>query len=244
MSHRLRFPEGTPFYLRRHCELVENPELERPDTPYILKLYGQLHRALPRCLQQYLEKKDPNAEVRLSRAHAALLIDLAAYNSEIVALLVIETYMELDLCIPSHPDWIGNLFSLARAYYDPPADFPVRDYPAARESIAALLFQHVFARIKLDPEQRPELVDKIILPLLETSLEREKDSGIEETAWKVLVESAVLETLEMDDETEVVVPGDGFSTPIVPESRAFERIRALLKKIASGSSCGAYNFRS
>lgn len=97
----------------------------------------------------------------------------------------------------------------------------------------------------MDPEQRPELIERIVLPLLENSLEREKDQEIEAMAWKVLVEAAVLETLEMDEETEVIdAGGDGTNTPMVPESRCFERIRALLKRVASSSSCSAYNLKS
>ena len=83
-----------------------------------------------------------------------------------------------------------------------------------------------------------------MLPLLENTLEKEKDQEIEAMAWKVLIEAAVLETLEMDEETEVVEVADGTATPMVPESRCFERIRSLLKRVASSSSCSSHNLRS
>lgn len=176
--------------------------------------------------------------IRIPVCQADLLLDLGGHLSESVALLVIETYKSVDLCIPSNADWIANLNRVVRAFYDSPIGVPVSDYPEVRRKIAELLFEHVYERVKLDPEQRPELVYEIILPLLEKTLERERHEDVERLAWKALLEAAVLETLEMDDDEIANVTG-----PNGESLRCFERIRTLLKKIACAPGCSS-NFQS
>lgn len=109
----------------------------RSDTPPILLLYSELNRTIPRRLATYFKNKGNAAVIRLPLCQVDLLLDLGGHISETVALLAIETYKGMDMCVPSNADWIANLSRVVQTFYDPPTGFAINEYPEVRRQIAS-----------------------------------------------------------------------------------------------------------
>lgn len=105
--------------------------------------------------------------------------------------------------------------------------------------MADLLFNEVWPRTKNVNEDRTDVLRLIILPVLEQSLDKEREPDIEKAALAVLVDAAILETRQMDDEgisvlsEEQEITGEASYDPY----GEFDRIRNLLRKIASETTC-------
>lgn len=238
-----RFPDGKPFVLRREREV--DPSVLT--TSSIVNLFSRLTRLLPRRLRGH----DPdNPYFRLPRRLTSLLLDLASLNlSEDASKLVVEHFQIEDLCLPFHTAWIDNLNRLVRAFYNPAPTSHPRDYPDARKATAYLVFTHVYTRVKFSTENRTRLLEEVILPLLDATLDRERIPEIAELAFSTLVDAAVFESRQRDKEakarSERAAEGGGYSSSDSAEAQGstakgcFEAITKLLVKIGSSSTCGS-----
>ncbi|CED85620.1 Tuberin-Rap/ran-GTPase-activating protein [Phaffia rhodozyma] len=196
---RFRYPDGKRFTVVREMELHDASK--SLDCPDILNLFGRLCRILPRRLVTYVNHGRATSAVpslRLPRGLALLLLDLPANISQPATILLIEHYRTEDLCIPTCIGWLDNLDRLSHVVFiaQPSSG---RDYPEARKDMAKLLFQQVYSRIKDVAEDRQAFLERVVLPLLEVTLEKEKDEDVEKAAWEVLIDGAVVETLDQDD---------------------------------------------
>jgi len=134
------------------------------------------------------------------------------------------------LCLPTHPEWLERTQELVKAFYLPP---PTRAGGAGTRSlrrgaspvVRARILQSVasiHAHVRFLPRQRDELVDTVIMPLLETSLELETDPQVAE-AMVSLMTSLGRDVLDdVDDEDTGPL---GF----------FDRLRLLLVKMAKSA---------
>lgn len=238
-----RQSDGKPFLLKRARELSSNPSATDTSELSLQELYGHINRTLPRRLWTYVQQNNSGdageAPLRLPRRQASLVLDLAANSSELVSLFVIDHYRDENTCLPFHPEWLNNLSRLVKAFYHPAPNGLGTHPPSVRKRMADLLFNEVWPRTKNVNEDRTDVLRLIILPVLEQSLDKEREPDIEKAALAVLVDAAILETRQMDDEgisvlsEEQEITGEASYDPY----GEFDRIRNLLRKIASETTC-------
>lgn len=207
-------------------------------VPPLLKRYADVGRALPRCLTTFVELQQPDLPPPvLSYRHARHLVSVSQNLSEPVACIVLDTYKEDGVCLSDVSEqWLENISLLLSAFFNPPrlssSSQLQRTFSEARQQTALLLFETVYPAVKEIPEDRSALIHQIILPLLEETLEKEKDPRVADAAWEVLVDAACYETIQIDEaEEEANAPG---------LTSSFERIRALIEKIACRTSCAGH----
>ncbi len=160
-----------------------------------------------------------------------------------LAMRVIDSYRSHGFCMPAVPEWIDNIWDILRAFYLP--GLVTESFGAllqsdenVREHAGNLLFDHVWGYVKEYPECRIELVDGVLLPLAEQSLWQESNKRLMESFFETLVGSAVAETVEKDVLRRAMRSNGG--TPVEgPEEDHghFERVRQLILKIATQSTC-------
>ncbi|GAA5869589.1 hypothetical protein JCM3774_005488 [Rhodotorula dairenensis] len=156
----------------------------------------------------------------------SLLVSLAPHLSDEYAQLTLDQARVGMLCLPTHPEWLTRTQQLVDAFYIPPArsnggprSLRRTAPPAVRGRIVDGLTS-IHAHVRFLPQQRRQLVDQIVIPLLETSLEQETDVHVTESLVNLVVEVA----RDMLDGT-----SGGLSDE---QEDRFDHLRALLVKMA------------
>jgi hypothetical protein len=124
-----------------------------------------------------------------------LLLDLASRLDSEDAGVVIDYYQREYLCLPFTSGWIKNIWKLVESFY-----LPVSASVENKRKITTLLFRDVYRYAEDLPEHRITLVEKVLVPFLETTLMDEADDNFVKEALSVLVNAAVAETMERDEE--------------------------------------------
>ncbi|GAA5861373.1 hypothetical protein JCM8547_006110 [Rhodosporidiobolus lusitaniae] len=157
-----------------------------------------------------------------------LLISLSPHLSEGYAQAVLDQCELGGLCLPSHPEWLDRTQEVVKAFYLLPTR--TGGGRSLRRSVSPLVRRRVLqfitslhSHLRVLPGRRQELVDVVIMPLLETSLELETDVQVAE-AMVALVAELGRDVLDVVDEAEEGPLG------------AFDRLRILLVKMAKTSN--------
>ncbi|BGP06919.1 Tuberous sclerosis 2-like protein [Rhodotorula toruloides] len=163
-------------------------------------------------------------------AHAvfSLLVSLAPHLSDHYARLTLDQCRSGALCLPSHPEWLELTQELVKAFYVPPsrANGGTRSMrrsvtPVVRSRIMQSVTT-IHSHVRYLPGPRRQLVDTVIMPLLETSLEAETDVQVASSMVALVTELG----RDVLDETE----GEG-EGPL----GMFDKLRLLLIKMAKSS---------
>ncbi|GMK60024.1 hypothetical protein CspeluHIS016_0902410 [Cutaneotrichosporon spelunceum] len=177
--------------------------------------------------------------------YIALLLDLGAHLDEDTAGIVIDYYTRECLCLPFTSGWIQNIWQLLEAFglhYD---------LPIARARVSNLLYHDIYGYVQDLPEHRATLVEDVLVPYLSKWLPDETDNVLLSEALEVLVNAAVAETQEKDEDWRHVralksqaeldakdgnpFPSQGLVASV--SSGSFNAIRSLMTKLAMTSPC-------
>ncbi|GAA5962826.1 hypothetical protein JCM21900_004100 [Sporobolomyces salmonicolor] len=163
-----------------------------------------------------------------SEAVFSLLISLSPHLSDHYAQIVLEQCEADALCLPSHPEWLDRTQEVVKAFYVLPSRgggaraFRRGVSPATRRRTLQLIAS-LHSHLRPLPAQRKVLVDTVIMPLLETSLESETDVEVAESMVG-LVRELGRDALEEESDNEKGPLG------------TFDRLRLLLVKMAKNST--------
>ncbi|GAA5975475.1 hypothetical protein JCM10908_005173 [Rhodotorula pacifica] len=192
-----------------------SPFLQRPG---VLMAFSSLLRKVVRAAVQ--EDFTGPADAVFS-----LLVSLAPHLSDDYAQLTLDQARVGSLCLPTHPEWLSRTQQLVDAFYIPPSRSSGGPRSLRRtvtphvrgRIIEGLTFIHTHVRFLL--QQRRELVDQVVVPLLESSLEQETDVHVTEALVDLVVEVA----RDMLDVS---------SNSVDEPAERFDHLRALLIKMA------------
>ncbi|GAA5900224.1 hypothetical protein JCM6882_002279 [Rhodosporidiobolus microsporus] len=157
-----------------------------------------------------------------------LLVSLAPHLSEGYAQIVLDQCEAGGLCLPSHPEWLDRTQEIVKAFYVLPARNS--NGRSLRRGVSSTVRRRVLqlitslhAHLRHLPAPRQELVDTVIMPLLETSLESETDVGVAEVMVALVAELGrdVVDVVDHEEEGPIGV---------------FDRLRLLLVKMAKTSN--------
>ncbi|GAA6008529.1 hypothetical protein JCM10207_007144 [Rhodosporidiobolus poonsookiae] len=157
-----------------------------------------------------------------------LLVSLAPHLSDGYAQIVLDQCDSGGLCLPSHPEWLERTQEIVKAFYVLPSrNGGARSLrrgvsPVVRRRVLQLITS-LHAHLRHVPRARQELVEVVIMPLLETSLESETDVQVAEVMVALVAELG-RDVLDVVDE--------GQEGPL----GAFDRLRLLLVKMAKTSN--------
>ncbi|GAA6055953.1 hypothetical protein JCM3770_005614 [Rhodotorula araucariae] len=164
-----------------------------------------------------------------SDAVFTLLLSLAPHLSDAYARLTLDQCRSGTLCLPTHPEWLERTQELVKAFYIPPSRAGTTGARSLRRGVSANVRARILqsvasihAHVRFLPKQRQELVDSVIMPLLETSLELETDPQVAEAMVALMTE---LGRDVLDDVVDEDAGPLGF----------FDRLRLLLVKMAKSS---------
>ncbi|GAA6063253.1 hypothetical protein JCM10212_003616 [Sporobolomyces blumeae] len=158
----------------------------------------------------------------------ALLISLSPHLSDHYARLVLDQSDTGCLLFPSHPEWLERTQEVVKAFYVLPSrnggskSFR-RGVSAATRRRTLELVTSLHSHLRPLVAQRKTLVDTVIMPLLETSLEHETDAEVAEvmvSMTRELGRDALCDDLDQDE------------GPL----GIFDRLRLLLVKMARNST--------
>jgi len=175
-----------------------------------------------------------------------LLLDISTHLDEDDAGVVIDFYQRECLCLPFTSNWIRNIWRLLEAFF-----LPANTRVSIRKKITTLLFRDVYHYAEDLPEHRNELVEKVLIPFLEMVLTDEPEEEFVEDVLAVLVNAAVAETMERDEErrrdraTKAPEENEQEDDAILPSEKikaaatggSFDAIRSLIIKLASQTAC-------
>jgi hypothetical protein len=167
-----------------------------------------------------------------------LLLDLASRLDSEDAGVVIDYYQREYLCLPFTSGWIKNIWKLVDSFY-----LPVSASVENKSKITTLLFRDVYRYAEDLPEHRITLVEKVLVPFLETTLMDEADDNFVKEALSVLVNAAVAETMERDEEKrkrrlEKAEEGGGdLEDDLDTAPGSFDAIRKLIINLATQTQC-------
>lgn len=158
-----------------------------------------------------------------------LLVSLASHLSDAYARLTLDQCRSGTLCLPTHPEWLERTQELVKAFYLPPPRAGTTGARSLRRGASPVVRARILSsvasihsHVRFLPKQREELVDSVIMPLLETSLELETDPQVAE-AMVSLMTSLGRDVL--DDVVDEDAGPLGF----------FDRLRLLLVKMAKSA---------
>ncbi|GAA6034407.1 hypothetical protein JCM8097_002710 [Rhodosporidiobolus ruineniae] len=159
-----------------------------------------------------------------------LLISLAPHLSEGYAQLVLDQCEAGGLCLPSHPEWLDRTQDIVKAFYVLPTTSRNGNTRSLRRSVSPAIRRRVLqfitslhSHLRTLPGPRQELVDTVIMPLLERSLENETDVQVAEVMVALVAELG-RDVLDIEDEAAEGPLG------------MFDRLRLLLLKMAKSSN--------
>ncbi|KAK4050132.1 Tuberous sclerosis 2-like protein [Microbotryomycetes sp. JL201] len=193
--------------------------IQKPD---VLGAFGSLLRRVVRAWQQ------PGFTGPSSQLFT-LLQSIAPSLPNSFAEVVLEQADVTGVCWPVHTDWLDRTSHLVKTFYSLPSRGSglraVNSGATAetrRRTLSLLL--SLYEHLRHSPDNRDKLVNEIILPVLEQSLEQEHDLDCAETMVTLTAEIA----------------RDELATTLEPEqdgpSDTFEKLRLLLLRTAKGSS--------
>lgn len=163
-----------------------------------------------------------------SDAVFTLLVSLSPHLSDSYARIVLDQSEAACLLYPSHPEWLERTQEVVKAFYVLPSRGG--SGRAFRQGVSASsrrrtleVVTALHSHLRPLPKHCRSLVDTVIMPLLETSLESETDAGVAE----VMV--GMVRELGRDALIEVVDNEDG---PL----GTFDRLRLQLLKMAKHST--------
>ncbi|GAA5961423.1 hypothetical protein JCM8115_003444 [Rhodotorula mucilaginosa] len=155
----------------------------------------------------------------------SLLVSLAPHLSEDYAHLTLDQARVGMLCLPTHPEWLTRTQQLVDAFYIPPTRSTGGPRSLRRTTTPALRVRIVegltiiHSHVRFLPQQRRELVDQVIVPLLESALEQETDVQVTEALVGLVVEVA----------RDMLDSEGGISSE---QAERFDHLRTLLVKMA------------
>lgn len=155
----------------------------------------------------------------------SLLVSLAPHLSEDYAHLTLDQARVGMLCLPTHPEWLTRTQQLVDAFYIPPTRSTGGPRSLRRTTTPALRVRIVegltiiHSHVRFLPQQRRELVDQVIVPLLENALEQETDVQVTEALVGLVVEVA----------RDMLDSEGGISSE---QAERFDHLRTLLVKMA------------
>ncbi|KAK4048611.1 Tuberous sclerosis 2-like protein [Microbotryomycetes sp. JL221] len=163
-----------------------------------------------------------------------LLQSLAPSLPNTFAETVLEQAEATGVCWPVHPDWLERTQAIVKAFYVLPSrggagNSGTRTIKGGASvetrRRALLMLQSLYEHLRHSPSQRQALVNDVVLPLMETSLDNETDLECAE----------IIITLAAELVRDVLT---GINSPTNEDGPidTFERIRRLLLKTAKGSS--------
>ncbi|GAA5945788.1 hypothetical protein JCM10213_002728 [Rhodosporidiobolus nylandii] len=204
-------------------------DLSRDDSHQFTQRPGVL-TAFVSLLRKLIRAWRSGDEMFTGPSHSvfSLLVSLAPHLSEGYAQVVLEQCELGGLCLPSHPEWLDRTQEVVKAFYILPAR--TGSTRSLRRGVSSTVRQRVLqfittlhGHLRLLPSPRRQLVDAVIIPLLETSLEGETDVQVAQ-AMVALVAEVGRDSLDVVDEAEEGPLG------------AFDRLRLLLVKMAKTSN--------
>ncbi|GAA5982328.1 hypothetical protein JCM11641_002012 [Rhodosporidiobolus odoratus] len=213
----------------QHADQLERPtdqddsddEVPRDDNHQFMQRPGVLV-AFVSLLRKVIRAWRSDDFTGSSHSVFRLLVSLSPHLSEGYAQLVLDQCETTGLCLPAHPDWLDRVRKVVKAFYALPArnggsrSLRRGVAPIVRRGVI-LFLTALHSHFRLLPGPRAELVNTVIMPLLETSLEAETDLQVAE-AMVTMVKELGRDTL--DD-------AEGEDGPL----GAFDRLRILLVKM-------------
>ncbi|GAA6012810.1 hypothetical protein JCM11491_002569 [Sporobolomyces phaffii] len=205
----------------------EEPEEDEPGQftrrPDVLTAFSSLLRKVIRAWQA-------PGFTGSSEAVFTLLVSLSPHLSDSYARIVLDQSEAACLLYPSHPEWLERTQEVVKAFYVLPARGGGGGGRAFRQGVSASsrrrtleVVTALHSHLRPLPNHCRALVDTVIMPLLETSLESETDAGVAE----VMV--GMVRELGRDALVEQVDNEDG---PL----GIFDRLRLHLLKMAKHST--------
>ena len=208
-------------------------------------MFQAIVRQLPQALGR-LYPSSSTAPLYFHPKYIELLLDISTHLDEADAGVVIDFYQRECLCLPFTSNWIRNIWKLLEAFF-----FPAITKPGIRKKLTTLLFRDVYRYAEDLPEHRNELVEKALIPFLGRVLVDETDEEFVQEVLAVLVNAAVAETAERDEEgrrDRAAKAGEGNDQGLsaglpgkniegLAAGGSFDSIRSLIIKLASQTAC-------
>ena len=173
---------------------MDKKTFEGDDVTTLLPLFEAVMHQLPKSIE-HLHSSTSSSPTFYHPKYIDLLLHLGGHLDADDANIVISYYERECLCLPFTTGWIQNIWALVNAFMLSP-----KSLPEARLRVGKLLLQEVYPFASDMPEARVHLVETVILPLLEKYLPMQQDDEFQTLALKVLVNAAVVETFERDEE--------------------------------------------
>ncbi|BGP46939.1 Tuberous sclerosis 2-like protein [Rhodotorula kratochvilovae] len=219
-TERTAYP-GDDLDSDEEAELALGENDQFTARPGVLVAFTSLLRKVVRawCTSEFTGPSD---------AVFTLLVSLAPHLSDAYARLTLDQCRSGTLCLPTHPEWLERTQELVKAFYIPPSRAGTGPRSLRRgvsPNVRARILQlvaSIHSHVRFLPKQRQELVDSVIMPLLETSLDLETDPQVAEAMVALMTELGRDVLDEVDDEDAGPL---GF----------FDRLRLLLVKMAKSS---------
>ncbi|GAA5993932.1 hypothetical protein JCM5350_005481 [Sporobolomyces pararoseus] len=181
----------------------EEPEEDEPGQftrrPDVLTAFSSLLRKIIRAWQT-------PGFTGSSEAVFTLLVSLSPHLSDSYARIVLDQSEAACLLYPSHPEWLERTQEVVKAFYVLPSRGGGRAFrqgvsaSSRRRTLEVVTALH--SHLRPLPSQCRALVDTVIMPLLETSLESETDAGVAEVMVgmvKELGRDALVEDIDSED---------------------------------------------
>ena len=215
-------------------------------------LFEQIVHQLPQALFR-LSPNSTTAPYFYHPKYIELLLDVPANLDEEDASIVIDFYHRDGLCLPFTSNWIRNIWKLLEAFY-----IHSNANARTRKKVTSLLLRDVYRYAEDLPEHRIQLVDKALVPFLEKVLMDEQDEEFVQEVLAVLVNAAVAETMERDDERrraraeKLAAENEKEDASALPSEEhedsaaggSFDAIRTLIVKLATQTACKNIGVRS
>lgn len=219
---------------------LEKKSGEGSKPSLLLPLFEAVIHLLPRSIA-HLHASTSTSPAFFHPRYIDLLLKLGAHLDEEDAEVVIDYYERECLCLPFTSGWTENIWKLIRAFF-----LSTSPLSGARKRVAKLLFTEIAGFAQDMPEYRVELVEQVLVPFLQQYLASTQDEAFQKEALAVLVNAAVAETLERDEERRQIRAQQAASTnaeeDASPEASrevteatfagSFNAIRALIAEIA------------
>lgn len=250
-SNEVSSPFLTLVKLAHSSSATHKPTEHADNDSPLHNLFETIIHHLPQALGK-LYPASNTAPLFFHPKYIDLLLQFPQHLDEEYAGYVIDFYQRECLCLPFATNWIVNIWKLLKAFY-----LPATSPPAIRRKVMALVFQDVYKYAEDLPEHRIELVDKALVPFLETVLQEDQDEEFVREVLAVLVNAIVAETMERDEqrrEARAKRPAendqdDAGSLP-GPEADAaasggsFDAVRTLIARLATQTACKESRARS
>ncbi|GAA5905325.1 uncharacterized protein JCM6883_006359 [Sporobolomyces salmoneus] len=199
--------EGTAGLRATEDSDEEEPEEEEPGQftrrPDVLTAFSSLLRKVIRAWQT-------PGFTGSSEAVFTLLVSLSPHLSDSYARIVLDQSEAACLLYPSHPEWLERVQEVVKAFYVLPSRSGAGGGGRAfRQGVSAAsrrrtleVVTALHSHLRPLPKHCRSLVDTVIMPLLETSLESETDAQVAEVMVGMVRElgrDALIEEVDSED---------------------------------------------